>query len=70
MVRKFAHYHSHSLTTTKLIQFIDPTECITVIDILLDSVKLVDEEHYNSLMAEVAPATATTTTAPTTSVTV
>jgi wobble nucleotide-excising tRNase len=70
MVRKFAHYHSHSLTTTKLIQFTDPTECITVIDILLDSVKLVDEEHYNSLLAEVAPATSTTTTTPATSVTV
>jgi wobble nucleotide-excising tRNase len=68
IVRKFAHYHSHSLTTTKLIQFTDPTECITVVDILLDSVKLVDEEHYNSLMAEVAPAAVTpiTTTAPAT----
>ena len=54
MVRKFVHYHSHSLSTTKLIQFTDPSECIGVVDILLDSLKQVDQEHYNSLMAEVA----------------
>ncbi|MBP6302386.1 MAG: AAA family ATPase [Bacteroidia bacterium] len=70
MLRKFVHYNSHSLTTTKLIQFTDPTECIKVVDILLDSIKLVDEEHYNSLIAEVAPTPAPTATVATTPVTV
>jgi len=70
MVRKFVHYHSHSLSTTKLIQFTDPSECIAVVDILLDSIKLVDEEHYNSLLAEVAPTPAPTSIVATTPVTV
>ncbi|HEX7414380.1 MAG TPA: hypothetical protein VF411_10095, partial [Bacteroidia bacterium] len=70
LLRKFVHYNSHSLNTTKLIQFTDPTECIKVIDILLDSVKHVDEEHYNSLIAEVAPVPVTITTASTTPVSV
>jgi hypothetical protein len=51
-VRKFVHYHSHSLNTDKLLQFSDLTECNGVIDILLESIKTIDAEHYSSLLAE------------------
>jgi len=49
-VRKFVNYYSHSLNTTKLLQFSDPAECIEVVSVILDSIKKVDEDHYNSLV--------------------
>jgi wobble nucleotide-excising tRNase len=54
-VRKFVHYHSHSLNAEMLIRFFDPTECLDVIEILFDSIKLVDEAHYDALMQQVKP---------------
>jgi len=62
-VRKFIHYHSHSLNTTKLIQFTDISECTAVVNILLDSIKLVDKEHYNSLITEVTTVSVITSSA-------
>jgi wobble nucleotide-excising tRNase len=53
-VRKFVHYYSHSLTTDRMMQFSDLTECTTVVDTVLDSVKALDIEHYDSLVAEVS----------------
>jgi hypothetical protein len=52
-LRKFIHYHSHSLSTNKLLQYSDPTECSAVIDILFEAIQKSDPEHYLALQGEV-----------------
>lgn len=54
-VRKFVHYHSHSLTTTKLEQFSDLTESVGVVEIVVTSLAVIDPLHYASLIAENTP---------------
>lgn len=54
-VRKFVHYHTHSLSTTKLEQFSDLTECISVIEIVTNSLNNIDPIHYAALLAENVP---------------
>jgi hypothetical protein len=52
-VRKFVHYHSHSLSTNKLLHLLDPTECRDVIEIILCAIEKSDLEHFTALIAEV-----------------
>ena len=56
-VRKFVHYHTHGLSTTKLEQFSDLTECVSVIEIVTNSLANIDPIHYASLIAENASPT-------------
>lgn len=48
-VRKFVHYNSHSLDTTRMLQMPNLSECIDIIDVVLEALKGVDETHYNAL---------------------
>ena len=52
-VRKFAHYYSHNLSTTRLMQLSNVSECSSIVQIVLDAVKSLDEIHYNSLVQKV-----------------
>lgn len=52
-VRKFVHYHSHSLSTNRIIQFSDINECSEVVSIVLDSIEKIDKIHYESLIQEI-----------------
>ncbi len=56
-VRKFVHYYSHSLSSKTIMEFSDATESREVIETVLNSLKLSDEEHYNSLIKQVSPST-------------
>ena len=56
-VRKFIHYHSHSLSTNRMMQFSDMKECTDVVDIVMQSVEAMDKVHYDSLIIELAPVT-------------
>ncbi|HEU5053033.1 MAG TPA: AAA family ATPase [Hanamia sp.] len=62
-VRKFIHYHSHSLSTNRIMQFSDMKECTDIVEIVLEAVEAIDKEHYDSLKIELTPLTVTTTTA-------
>lgn len=53
-VRKFVHYYSHSLSSKTIMEFTDATESREVIEIVLDSLKLSDREHYDSLINQVS----------------
>ena len=48
-VRKFVHYHSHSLGTSRLIQMSNMAECREVAEIVLNAVKDIDPIHYEHL---------------------
>lgn len=52
-VRKFIHYYSHSLSTSRVLLFSDMKECSAVVDIVLESIQNIDLDHYNSLLSEV-----------------
>jgi wobble nucleotide-excising tRNase len=52
-VRKFAHYYSHNLSTTRLMQLSNVSECSSIVQIVLDSVKLIDVVHYEALVQKV-----------------
>ena len=56
-VTKFIHYHSHSLSTNRMMQFSDMKECTDVVDIVLQSVEAMDKVHYDSLIIELTPVT-------------
>jgi wobble nucleotide-excising tRNase len=51
-VRKFVHYHTHSLNTSKLEQFSDLGECVKVVEIVISAIESVDPIHFRSLLAE------------------
>jgi wobble nucleotide-excising tRNase len=51
-VRKFVHYHTHSLTTNKLEQFSDLGECLKVVEIITSALEAIDPIHYAALQAE------------------
>ena len=53
-VRKFVHYNSHGLDTTRMIQFPDLAECTGVIKTLLDAIEATDKAHYDALCQSVA----------------
>ncbi len=54
-VRKFIHYHSHSLSTNRMMQFSDMKECTDVVEIVLQVVETMDKVHFNSLITELTP---------------
>lgn len=60
-VRKFIHYHSHSLSTNRIMQFSDMKECADVANIVLKAVETIDKEHFDSLVAELTPIAITAT---------
>jgi len=47
--RRFMHYHSHNLSTDRLIKFVDLAECTDVVKIVIESVKNNDVVHFESL---------------------
>ena len=60
-VRKFIHYHSHSLSTNRIMQFSDMKECADVANIVLKAVETIDKEHFDSLVTELTPIAITAT---------
>jgi wobble nucleotide-excising tRNase len=51
--RKFMHYYSHNLTTDKFMKFADLAECQAVVDIIINSVNVLDPVHLTSLKTTV-----------------
>ena len=51
--RKFMHYHSHNLTTDKIMKFSDLAECQAVVNIIIDSISSLDPIHLTSLKTTV-----------------
>lgn len=51
--RKFMHYYSHNLTTDKFMKFADLAECQAVVDIIINSVNILDPIHLTSLKTTV-----------------
>jgi len=52
-VRKFAHYYSHNLSTTRLLTLSNVSECSEIVEIVLNAVKIKDEVHYNALVQNI-----------------
>lgn len=48
-VRKFVHYNSHNLDTSRMLQLPNFAECIDIATIVLSSLETVDESHYQAL---------------------
>jgi len=52
-VRKFAHYYSHNLTTARLLTLSNAGECSEIVNIVLQSVKEIDEIHFEALVQNI-----------------
>ena len=48
-VRKFVHYNSHNIDTTRMLQLPNFAECIDIATIVLTSLEALDEAHYKAL---------------------